>query len=291
MSVNFQTLYGRYLKTFNAALRERCEKMDFFPNVLTESMRYSLEAGGKRVRPVLFLAALDAYGFDFTKETELALAIEFVHTYSLIHDDLPCMDNDDFRRGKLSNHKMFGEANAVLAGDALLSYGFDLALKEAERGANYLKAAQILSKAAGVEGMVSGQSFDLFYTGKTLGENELLTVYRKKTGALMSAPIEMAAVIAGRDSDSAKRFGENLGMLFQLTDDLLDVLGDRVSLGKTLGKDQRENKLTCVKVFGMARSQALADEFAGKCRAALQDFGGDTDFLSRLIDYIRSRKN
>lgn len=284
--------YNEYQKEFERALSQRCADMNFTPAVLTESMRYSLLLGGKRVRPVLFFSALDAYKRDYRDETALAVAIEAVHTYSLIHDDLPAIDNDDFRRGHASNHKAFGEANAILAGDALLSYAFDQLLSACERGAKHIAAARELSRAAGAEGMLSGQSADLLYTGRTGGERELEFIYRNKTGKLIAAPVVMGAILADGDVQTMRKFGDALGTLFQLTDDILDVKGEQSAMGKTLGKDKEEDKLTCVKVYGMERSERLADEYAARCRDCLQEAkGADTSFLTGFVDFVRKRNH
>lgn len=288
----FTQKYNEYQKEFVRALSEHCAKMDFRPAVLTESMRYSLLLGGKRVRPVLFLSTLDAFKQDYRAELTLAVAIESVHTYSLIHDDLPAIDNDDFRRGQASNHKAFGEANAILAGDALLSYAFDLLLSVCGRGEKHLAAARELSSAAGAGGMISGQSADLMYTGKTGGREELEYIYRNKTGKLIAAPVVMGTILAEKEVAPMRAFGDSLGTLFQLTDDILDVKGEEQAMGKTLGKDEEEDKLTCVKVFGMEQSERLADEYAEKCRSCLNEAkGADTAFLTELIDMVRNRNH
>lgn len=287
--MNMPAAYEKYLGFFENALTEYCGKMNFSPSVLTESMRYSLQSGGKRLRPVLFFAMLDACGYDYTREAGLAVALECIHTYSLIHDDLPAMDNDDFRRGRPSNHKAFGEANAILAGDGLLSYAFDLILKEAARGGNHLRAGKVLSEAAGVDGMISGQSYDLSYTGKALGIDDLFTVYRLKTGAMIAAGLVMAGVLAEKNEEIAREYGQNLGILFQLTDDLIDEYGDKSEVGKTTGKDKKADKLTCIKVLGGDGAKALADEYVEKCLASLQNFDGDARFFRELAVFVRSR--
>lgn len=287
----FQKKYEEYLGFFENALRDYCTAMRYEPSVLTESMRYSLLSGGKRVRPVLFFGALERFGADYRSETGLAVALECIHTYSLIHDDLPAMDNDDFRRGVPSNHKVFGEANAILAGDALLSEACVLMLRESARSERHLAAATRLSRAAGAEGMVGGQSADLLYTAKQGGERELRFIYEHKSGELISAPVVMAALLAGAETGAAEEFGKELGILFQLTDDILDEKGESAKMGKTLGKDRETGKLTCVKVYGLRESELLADRSAAKCRAALKKLGGKGDFLEDLIGLVRSRDN
>ena len=289
---DFLEAYKKYEAEFECALAGLCAAMNFKPEILTESMRYSLLIGGKRIRPVLFLSTLDSYGYDYRKEMNFALALECIHTYSLIHDDLPAMDNDDFRRGKASNHKAFGEANAILAGDALLSYAFDLMIAECKRSASHIEAASVLSRASGAEGMIAGQSADLYYSQKEAGEEELNFIYRNKTGALLAAPIVMAGILAGGEIEKLRSFAEALGLLFQLTDDLLDVKGDAGRVGKTLGKDEKADKLTCVKVFGLEKSEYLAAEYAEKCRTYLNALRGiDASFLLGLTDFVLKREH
>ena len=288
---DFAEQYKKYEAEFERALTRLCGDMNFKPEILTDSMRYSLLIGGKRIRPVLFLSTLDSYGYDYRKEMDFALALECIHTYSLIHDDLPALDNDDLRRGKASNHRAFGEANAILAGDALLSYACDLMLSECKRSALHIEAASALSHAAGAEGMLAGQSADLCYAQTEAGEEELNFIYRNKTGALIVAPLVMAGILAGGEEEKLRAFGEALGHLFQLTDDLLDVKGDAGAMGKTLGKDEKVDKLTCVKVFGLEKSERLAVEYAKQCRGCLQDLKGmDPSFLLGLTDFVLKRE-
>ncbi len=288
--MNFQKQYQGYLAFFEKELKRFCAEMTHRPPVLTESMRYSLLTGGKRVRPVLFFGTLEHFGVDHTAEVGLALALECIHTYSLIHDDLPTMDNDDFRRGNPSNHKVFGEANAILAGDGLLSEAMCLLLRESARSKAHLDAARYLANAAGADGMVAGQSADLLYTGQTGGEEELDFIYSHKTGKLIAAPIVMATLLGGGDADAAERFGQALGRLFQLTDDILDEKGESVKMGKTLGKDREEDKLTCVKVYGLKRAELLADRTAANCLSLLSNLGRD-DFLAAVVEFVRNRDN
>ncbi len=288
---NFQEKYGEYFDFFEEALKGYCAEMDYRPPILTESMRYSLLSGGKRVRPVLFFATLELFGLYYKCESALALALECIHTYSLIHDDLPAMDNDDYRRGNPSNHKVFGEANAILAGDALLSEACSLLLSQARKSERHLSAAAWLMDAAGANGMIAGQSADLLYTGKNTNPEELQFIYAHKTGKLIAAPVVMAAILAGADAVIAERFGIELGALFQLTDDLLDEKGDSGKMGKTLGKDREEDKATCVKVYGLERSELLADQSAAKCYDYLKKFKGNTSFLEGIVRLVRERDN
>lgn len=288
---NFQEKYGEYFDFFEEALKSYCAEMDYRPPILTEGMRYSLLSGGKRVRPVLFFAMLELFGLDYKCESEAALALECIHTYSLIHDDLPAMDNDDYRRGNPSNHKIFGEANAILAGDALLSEACSLLLKQARKSERHLHAAAWLMDAAGANGMIAGQSADLLYTGKNTNADELQFIYAHKTGKLIAAPVVMAAILADADVGIAELFGMELGVLFQLTDDLLDEKGDSEKMGKTLGKDKEEDKATCVKVYGLERSELLADQSAAKCLDYLKKFEGNTSFFEGIVRLVRERDN
>ncbi len=278
--MNFAAVYENFRTAFEAVLIKKLDEAarGAFPPILWESMRYSLLAGGKRIRPVLFLAGLGENGHSFEDEMTLAVAIECIHTYSLIHDDLPAMDNDDMRRGKPSNHKMFGEANAILAGDGLLSWAFEMLIDEASRGDSYREAAKILTHAAGVYGMVAGQSADLLW--QSGGREELRFLYENKTGRMIAAPLEMASVLSGgRDRAKWRAFGEELGTLFQLTDDLLDAAS---------GED--EARLTAVKVFGLERAEHLADECAGKCLKLLKEMGADSGFFEGIVGLVRSRR-
>ena len=286
----FSERYKRYQSAFETELEAFCNKMDYTPQVLTEGMRYSLRAGGKRVRPVLFFAALDCLGVDYHRESALALSLELIHTYSLIHDDLPAMDNDDFRRGQPSNHKMFGEANAILAGDGLLSLAFELAIKASTDEA-HRRAGSILAEAAGPSGMIAGQSADLLYEKREATDAELQFVHCHKTGKLISAPLRMAASIACVEEDALRSYGENLGVLFQLTDDILDEKGSSEQMGKTLGKDKKEGKLTCVRVYGLEKSEELADAYASLCRDSLEKVSFDATFLLDFAKMVRSRQN
>lgn len=289
---DFLQKYKIYEGEFEQELVRRCANMRYQPNVLTESMRYSLLLGGKRIRPVLFLSTLDAYGYDYKTEMNFALALECIHTYSLIHDDLPAMDNDDYRRGKPSSHRMFGEANAILAGDALLSLAFDLLLSVCGESPRHLAAAQELSRAAGAEGMIAGQSADIYFSGREAGRDELDFIYDNKTGKLLVAPIVMAGILAGGEADELRVFGEALGYLFQLTDDLLDVKGNEKAMGKTLGKDEKADKLTCIKVLGPERSEQMAKKCAEQCLYYLNELKGfDTSFLRDLTEFVLKREN
>ena len=272
--------YKTYLTAFEDMLEGYCARLAC-PSGLADAMRYSLLAGGKRLRPVLFLAALDAFGGEWERENALALALECIHTYSLIHDDL--------RRGKPSSHKQFGEGNAILAGDALLSEAFVLSVAAAKDGP-HRRAAELLAHAAGAEGMVAGQFLDLACErNENAGEEELSFIYENKTAQLIRAPLMMAAAIAERNEAPMKEFGTALGILFQMTDDILDVKGEGGKMGKTLGKDEQENKLTCVRIYGLSEAERRADALVDRCRTALSKADADMSFFLELVTYVRER--
>ncbi len=290
---DFKEQYDEYLRIFDDYMRGYIEKLKTYPEVLGESMKYSLLNGGKRVRPVLALACADTLGVVREEILPFALALEMIHTYSLVHDDLPAMDNDDFRRGKPSNHKQFGEANAILAGDALLNEAYGICFKECAKGERQTLAAQFLNECAGAYGMIAGQSADLlFSTEQEVTERDLKYVYAHKTGKLLLAPVAIAAILAGNKSYLAlESFGKLLGELFQMTDDILDVTGDFKKMGKSIGKDEKENKLTCVRLYGLERAKMRAELCTEDCLTMLEGVEGNTEFLTELVNYVLSRTN
>ena len=244
-------------------------------------MKYSLEVGGKRIRPILLLAANEALGGETEDAVPFAIALEMIHTYSLIHDDLPAMDNDDFRRGSPSNHKKFGEGMAILAGDGLLSLAMELCLANI-RDDNSLSAAKILFAAAGVNGMVAGQAADLLSEKREeYSEKQLLYIIENKTSKMISAPLAMASALNG---------GRSLGFLFQVVDDILDVEGEFSQMGKTLGKDVEENKLTSVKYYGLNGAKEYAARLYDESVKALAGMA-NSSYLLKLADKIYKRNN
>jgi len=288
--MSFDSVYGSYKDRFEVAFRERADKMNYKPQILSDSMRYSMLIGGKRIRPVIMMHIADLLSCDLNDIIPYAVALEMIHTYSLIHDDLPSMDNDDFRRGKPSNHKVFGEANGILAGDALLNEGLNLLLKQCHKGQNYISASEYICASAGAAGMIAGQSADL-NCSEGDGAEGLFFIYAHKTGKLLASAAMTAPIITGRFIKEFKELGENLGVLFQLTDDILDVTGSFEAMGKTIGKDESENKLTCVKLFGLEKSKAMAEEYSLKCFKALDSIPLNTDFLKELVRFVLIRTN
>ena len=291
---DYHLRYEGYLNTFENYAIKYMNGLQTRPAVLGESMRYSLLSGGKRIRPVLALACAEVVGVAVEEILPFALALEMIHTYSLIHDDLPAMDNDDFRRGKPTNHKIFGEGNAILAGDGLLNEAYAICLDESMRGEKYAVAAKFLNECAGVHGMIVGQSADLYYSEQSqeVSEEDLLYIDEHKTGKLLLAPVVMASIL--KDSKyylEFERFGKLLGRLFQMTDDILDVTGSFDELGKNVGKDEGKNKLTCIRLYGLDGAKVRADMLAKECHAVLEGIDGDTSFLHELVDIVLTRKN
>ena len=260
---------------------------------LYEAMNYSLLQGGKRIRPILTKAVLDAMKVDASLYKEFLCALECIHTYSLIHDDLPAMDNDDYRRGSLTNHKVYGDGMAILAGDGLLTYAFQLCSENTTASAEQkIKAIQCLATAAGPEGMVGGQAFDLLSEGKHIPLEELKILHSGKTGALFNAAIELGLILS--NADQAKyaaymTYANCLGLLFQITDDILDVTGTIEELGKTPGSDIRQDKSTYVSLLGLDEARNEAHAVAQKAHAALATIEDDTHILSAIIDYLMDR--
>jgi len=285
--------YPERLKTYCEAVEaylNSCFAEETLPQTaLLQSMRYSLLAGGKRLRPALVLEFCRLCGGDWEKAIPIAASIEMLHTYSLIHDDLPCMDNDDYRRGRLTNHKVYGEAVAILAGDALLTEAFSTIAASGADPEVISACVGILASAAGAYGMVGGQILDMEGETRTLSAEEVQNVHRLKTGCLISAACRMG-VAAGKGSAeqlaAAERYAEALGLAFQIRDDMLDVLGDEKALGKAVHAD--ENKQTFVTVYGLEES---AKRLAEETKTAIEALGAfsDTDFLVRLTEALATR--
>jgi len=257
------------------------------PENLLKAVRYSLFAGGKRLRPALALGAAEIVSGDDTPALPAACAIEMIHTYSLIHDDLPALDNDDLRRGRPTSHKVFGEATALLAGDALLTMAFDMA----GQSGNALVIREI-AQAAGVSGMVGGQQYDLEAEGKSLTLNELQRVHACKTGALIRVSVRAGALLAGADeADLAALtvYGEQIGLAFQIADDILNVVGSEEALGKPVGSDASRVKSTYPALLGLDRARGLAEAAVTEATSALAGFGSEADPFRALARFVVDR--
>ena len=265
------------------------------PETIHRAMRYSLFAGGKRIRPILCIEAARATADGCDGVISAACALELIHTYSLIHDDLPAMDNDDYRRGKLTNHKVFGEAIAVLAGDALLTLAFQVLAELDAPGDRKTRLIAELSVASGtVGGMIGGQVADLEGEGKPPDAQLLETIHRAKTGALLRASLRMGAIYAGASDaqySALSCYGEHVGLAFQIVDDILDVEEPSEALGKTAGKDAAQHKITFPAVYGLDASRRMAQEECRRAHEVLQPFGGRAGRLHELADLIVQRKS
>ena len=287
--------YDEYRRTAEQALTPMLQSLGAIPERLLEAMRYSLEAGGKRLRPVMLLAACDMAGGDMETALPFACAMEMIHTYSLIHDDLPAMDNDDLRRGKPTNHKVFGEGMAVLAGDGLLNAAAELMARAAlqfndNRG---IRALEIIMRHAGVTGMIAGQAADLDSEGEEPREEMLIYIHSHKTADLLEAPMEAGLVLAGADEKACRLgrdYGYHLGLAFQMTDDLLDVTGDTALLGKKTGADAEQNKMTWVTLRSVEGTQKDAEEQAELAIRAVDQMPWEHDFFTELARGTVSRK-
>jgi geranylgeranyl diphosphate synthase, type II len=269
-----------------------------WPETIHRAVRYSLFAGGKRVRPLLALAAGETVGGAMDDVLPLAVAVEMIHTYSLIHDDLPCMDDDDLRRGKPTSHKVFGEAVAVLAGDALLTRAFAVMADvppdwDGPRLRRRIAATALLGEAAGTRGLIGGQVEDLESEGREIGAAALERLHRAKTGALLGACVRGGAVLGGAgEGDLARlgRYAEAIGLAFQVVDDILDETETAEQLGKTAGKDDAAAKATYVRVHGVAEARRIASDLLAEAEASLDGLGGRGDLLGELARRIVRRR-
>lgn len=298
--------YGRYVGMIEETIEkllpqtmDSCPKDGHvIPQHLCESMRYSLLAGGKRIRPVLLLAACDMLGGDIEQAKVAAVALEMIHTYSLVHDDLPGMDDDDYRRGRLTNHKVYGVGHAILAGDGLLNYAYECLLANAaaypQNMAGHLLAAKAIANRSGVCGMIAGQCIDLLSEHAQPDAERLLYIHTHKTSDLLTAPLEAAAHIAGASEEqmeALRRFGFALGVAFQIDDDLLDVEGDAALLGKQTGMDAQRGKLTWPSLVGVQASKERSAALWNEAEAALECFGERAWFMRGFAAQMRSRKH
>lgn len=287
----FKETFQRYLSTIEQYLAQ----LPWNEDVLNQSMSYSLMGGGKRIRPVLALAAAEAVGRRPDAILPAAAALEIIHTYSLIHDDLPAMDNDDYRRGRLSNHKVFGEANAILAGDALLTYAFELladpTLQHVDR---QLRVIREVAVAAGKTGMVGGQVLDMAGEGKGLTLPDIEAIHTAKTGALLTVSARLGGILAGgteNQIEALTHYAQALGLAFQIKDDILDVVGDSETLGKPAGSDLRHEKATYPSLLGLEGAKRHLRTQVLKAQTALEPLGESARFLMDLANYIEQRQH
>ena len=290
-----KTLWEERKALVETALKKELYRDPPLDAKLAEAMEYSLMAGGKRLRPILVMAAADAVGADGTAYLTTGCALEMIDTYSLIHDDLPAMDNDDYRRGKLTNHKVYGAGLATLAGDALLTLAFEVMLRqEGVNETTRLAVVREMAIAAGMNGMVGGQAIDLASEGHRIPIELLQKMHMGKTGALFRAAIRSGAILGGASEAqlaALTRYAEAFGLAFQITDDILDVIGDEAAIGKPVGSDERNHKSTYVTLLSLEKAQALAKETVDNALAALEDFGEEAAFLRALVTMLLERNH
>lgn len=285
--------FERYIPVIENKLNELLPESGERYSSAVNAMRYSLLSGGKRIRPILLLEFYSLFGGRAEGALNFAAAIEMIHTYSLIHDDLPCMDNDDMRRGRPSCHKAFGYDTALLAGDALLTHAFFAAANAADIPPERVsRAISVLAQKAGIYGMVGGQVMDLDFEKNGANGEELTAMYIKKTSCLLEAAAMCGAVLAGADEETVKKaeeYAENLGLAFQITDDILDCTADEKTLGKPIGSDKKNGKTTFVTLFGLDGAKQKAALLTKKAEDILNGFSGDTSYLNELTEYLLNR--
>ncbi len=288
---NLSGFMKKYAEMTDRQLEKYIAEIDA-PGILKEAMGYSLQAGGKRIRPILTLSTLAAFKKDITIGIPVACAIEMIHTYSLIHDDLPAMDNDDFRRGKPTNHRVFGEANAILAGDALLTYGFQVLSEMNISLEKRITLINGLARASGPEGMVAGQAADLEGENKSLNIEQLEYIHRNKTGKLISFSVLAGAVLAdaGQEiTEKLEKFAYHIGMAFQIRDDILDIEGSVEKTGKPVGSDEKKQKSTYPQLLTLTGAKEKLNEHTQEALKILEELPLDTSKLQYVTELISRR--
>lgn len=286
----------QYSEMINQALETYLYPVNDGQDIVVDAMRYSVRNGGKRVRPMLVLEFCRVCGGIVEDALPFACALEMIHTYSLIHDDLPCMDDDDMRRGKPSCHKQFGEAYALLAGDGLLTLAFETLTKAKNIAASdIVRAVQTLSALSGVSGMIGGQVIDLLSEDGEPDDALLRRIDRLKTGALIQASVRLGCIAASVTDEkilnAADIYAQSIGLAFQIVDDILDVTSSTEALGKPVGSDEKNDKVTFVKLLGLEKCKALAEDLTKTAVQALDDLPGDTKFLTDFANALAVRKN
>lgn len=293
--MEFKQVLKEKIGCIEKLLNEYMPKEEGYQKTIMEAMNYSLKAGGKRLRPILTLESCKAVGGMEEDAIPFAVAVEMLHTYSLIHDDLPALDNDDLRRGKPTNHKIFGDAMATLAGDALLNYAFEVMLSSSidkDNPNKYLKAINEIATHAGIYGMIGGQVVDIESENKVIENEKLDFIHLNKTAAMIVGCMRAGAIIGGASEDELQRitkYGKNIGLSFQIVDDILDITGDEKTLGKPIGSDIENHKSTYPSLLGLEKSREIAKELISDGKTSIEGLPSEVEFLHQLADYIVSR--
>lgn len=294
--MNFKEELKNRVVNIEDLLNEYMPKVEGYQKTIFDSMNYSLKAGGKRLRPILTLEACKLVGGNEKDAYPFAVAIEMIHTYSLIHDDLPALDNDDLRRGRKTNHKVYGEAMAILAGDGLLNYAYEIMLRESlSKGEpeKYLKAINEIAKASGIYGMIGGQVVDIESEGKSIDMEKLDFIHMNKTAAIIIGCMRAGAIIGGaseEELENVTKYAKNIGLSFQIVDDILDIVGDEVKLGKKVGSDIDNEKSTYPSLIGLEKSKETANKLIAEAKMSIDYINKDSEFLNNLADYIVDRE-
>lgn len=294
--MNFKEELKQYIDIVNNELLKYVKTNECPEQILNKSMEYSLMAGGKRLRPILIIATYKLFKDDIEKTLKFAVAMEMVHTFSLIHDDLPAIDNDDYRRGKLTNHKKFNESTAILAGDGLLNNAYniiieDIANTEDEQEKNK-KTEALYELSYGIDRMIAGEYIDTEYEGKQISSDYLEYMHENKTGALIKASVRIGAILAGatkNDIETLSKYAEKIGLAFQIKDDILSEIGNQEELGKPVGNDKEQGKCTYVTKYGLEKSQKMLDDIIDKSIKIIKSYNKNSEFLIELALYIKNR--
>lgn len=294
--MEFKKVLKEKAQNIENLLKEYMPKEEGYQRTVIEAMNYSLSAGGKRLRPILTLEACKIVGGSMEDAVPVAVAIEMIHTYSLIHDDLPALDNDDLRRGRPTNHKVYGDAMAILAGDSLLNYAFEIMLSNSinkEDPNKYLKAINEIASSSGIYGMIGGQVVDVESENKIIEKEKLDFIHMNKTASIMVGCMRAGAIIGGADEAKLKAittYGKNIGLAFQIVDDILDIVGDESKLGKNVGSDIENNKSTYPSLLGLQKSKEIAENLIDEAKNSIKNLSNDAEFLDGLAEYIIARE-
>ncbi len=294
--MHFLSEYEKKANLVNKALDELLPMEDTYPPIIHQAIRYSVFAGGKRIRPVLALATAELFGGDLNEMMRAACALELIHTYTLVHDDLPAMDNDDFRRGLPTCHKKYGEDIAILVGDALQSLAFELIASCSENEKipprRVLSVIKEIAAAIGTNGVIGGQVADTFSSADNIDKETLDYIHNKKTGSLIRVSVKTGAILSGAGVDDQNRldkYATHLGMAFQITDDILDITGNEQEMGKPIGSDLKNNKATFPALYGMEEACKIAKREASLAINCLEHYGKKADFLRETVNFVLSR--